>query len=134
VNWVEDSLSIVLTLMLFSSPIIYLLWLVLWGLCRRFLDYCINSYVVFPPHHLSSLIGFKGSLKCEEREERETYWGVVGVHTFSKRVNWILRFDCLRRAICASKIELVHWHCSYLIILERVISSTSISSKPSILT
>jgi len=107
---------------------------ILCELARRFLDYCINSYVVFLPHHLSPLIGFRGSLKCQEREEREPSWGVVGVNTFSKRVNWILRFDCLRRAICASKIELVPWHCSYSIILERVISSTSISSKPSILT
>ena len=30
---------------------------------RRFLVYCINSYVVFLPHHLYPLIGFRGPLK-----------------------------------------------------------------------
>ena len=35
---------------------------ILCELCRRFLVYCINSYVFFLPHHLSPLIGFMGSL------------------------------------------------------------------------
>lgn len=36
---------------------------ILFELGRRFLVYSIYSYVVFLPHHLSPLVGFRGSLE-----------------------------------------------------------------------